>query len=105
MRSFRGASGRTGSQYQTRQFEITAAKVRLFKYRQLTSSPPSQSWAASFRPERNALAALGGRDVTGGDLVFVGGKGCQDFGLLGLRDLEEVQGPSKFGCDLIELGR
>ena len=52
-----------------------------------------------------ASAALGGRDVTGRDLVLVGGKGCQDFGLLAFRDLGEVQRPSKFGYDLIEFGR
>jgi hypothetical protein len=45
---------------------------------------------------------LSGSDVACGDLVFVSGEGCQDFGLLGLRDLEEVQGPSEFRCDLIE---
>src|SRR5262245_42962659 len=45
---------------------------------------------------------LAGRDVAGCDLVFVGGEGCQDFGLLLLRDLCEVQGPSEFRCDLIE---
>ena len=37
----------------------------------------------------DASAALSARDVTGDDLVFVGGEGCQDFGLLLLRDLEE----------------
>jgi len=37
-----------------------------------------------------------------GDLVLVGGEGCQDFGLLALRYLEEVQGPSELRCDLIE---
>ena len=47
-----------------------------------------------------ASAALS--DVAGSDLFFVGGEGCQDFALLALRDLEEVQGPSEFGCDLIE---
>ena len=47
-----------------------------------------------------ALAALS--DVTGGDLVLVGGEGCQDFGLLALWDLGEVQGPSEFCCDLIK---
>src|SRR5437667_2124303 len=52
-----------------------------------------------------ASAALGGRDVTGRDLVLVGGKGCQNFGLLAFRDLGEVQCPSKFGGDLIEFGR
>jgi hypothetical protein len=31
-----------------------------------------------------------------------GGEGCQDFGLLALRDLEEVQSPSELRCDLIE---
>jgi hypothetical protein len=51
---------------------------------------------------QDASAALSGCDVAGGDLVFVGGEGCQDFGLLALRDLEEVQGPSEFRCDLIE---
>lgn len=40
--------------------------------------------------------------IAGGDLVLVGGEGCQDFGLLALRYLEEVQGPSKLRCDLIE---
>jgi NAD(P)-dependent dehydrogenase (short-subunit alcohol dehydrogenase family) len=44
-------------------------------------------------------------DVAGSDLVFMGGEGCQDFGLLALRDLEEVQGPSEFRCNLIEFGR
>src|SRR5687768_5334218 len=42
--------------------------------------------------------------IAGGDLAFVGGEGCQDFGLLAFRNLDEVQGPSEFGCDLIELG-
>jgi hypothetical protein len=41
------------------------------------------------RKTQDASAALA-RDVTGGDLIFVGGEGCQDFGLLALRDLEEV---------------
>jgi hypothetical protein len=52
--------------------------------------------------EQDASAALSGRDVAGGDLVFVSGEGCEDFGLLGLRNLGEVQGPSEFRCDLIE---
>jgi len=38
---------------------------------------------------------LGNRDVAGSDLVFVGGEGSQDFGLLALRDLDEVQSPSE----------
>jgi hypothetical protein len=41
---------------------------------------------------QDAPAALSARDVTGGDLVFVGREGCQDFSLLALRDLNEVQG-------------
>jgi hypothetical protein len=41
-------------------------------------------------------------DVAGGDLVLVGGKGCQNFGLLALRDLGKVQAPSEFCCDLIK---
>jgi hypothetical protein len=32
----------------------------------------------------------------------VGSEGCQYFGLLARRDLEEVQSQSKFRCDLIE---
>jgi hypothetical protein len=68
------------------------------------ANTPRPAKAGRHRPDREqvALAALGGRDVAGGDLVFVGGEGCQDFGLLGLRDLEEGQGPSEFRCDLIE---
>ena len=44
-------------------------------------------------------------DVAGGDLAFVGGEGGQDFGLLTLRDLEEIQGPSELRCDLIKFFR
>jgi len=40
--------------------------------------------------------------VAGGDFVLVGGEGGQDFVLFLLRHLEEVQGPSEFGCDLVE---
>src|SRR4029077_4815402 len=47
-------------------------------------------------------AALSGRDAAGADLVFVGSKGCEYFGLLARRDLEEDQGPSEFRCELIE---
>jgi hypothetical protein len=68
---------------------------------------PAQLWPAGLSRLRNtdASAALIDRDVSGGDLVFVGSEGCQDFGLLGLRDLEEVQSPSEFCCDLIEFCR
>ena len=41
-------------------------------------------------------------DVASSDLVLVGGEGCQDFVLLALRNLDEVQGSSEFCCDLIE---
>jgi len=68
--------------------------------------PPSLGRAGSSGlGTQDASAVLGARDVAGGDLVFVGGEGCQDFGLLGLRDLEEVQGPSEFRCDLIDNSR
>ena len=50
----------------------------------------------------DASAALIGRDVAGSDLVFVGGEGCQHFGLLALGDLGEIEGPSEFRGDLIE---
>src|SRR4029079_15925449 len=52
-----------------------------------------------------ASARLGGRDVAGGDLVLVGGEGCQDFAFLALRHLEEVQGPTEFRCDFVEFCR
>jgi RNA polymerase sigma factor (sigma-70 family) len=51
------------------------------------------------------LAALRGRDVAGGHLVFVGGECCQHFPLLALGNLREIQGASEFGCDLIEFRR
>jgi hypothetical protein len=41
-------------------------------------------------------------NVASSHLVFVSGEGCQDFGLLALRHLDKVQGPSEFRCDLIE---
>ena len=41
------------------------------------------------RNTQDASAGLGNRDVAGGDLVLVGGKGGQDFGLLAFRDLCE----------------
>jgi hypothetical protein len=67
--------------------------------------PPSFGGAGSSGLGSTAAsAALGRRDVAGRDLVLVGGKGCQDFGLLAFRDLGEVQRPSKFGCNLIEFG-
>jgi hypothetical protein len=64
---------------------------------------PSPALAGRDRLEtQDASAALSGRDVAGGNLVFVGGEGCQNIGLLALRDLDEVQGPSEFRSDLIE---
>src|SRR5262245_8157680 len=51
---------------------------------------------------RSRSAGLGRRDVAGGDLVFVGGEGCQDFGLLALRHFGKVQALSEFCCDRIK---
>src|SRR5688500_7126375 len=51
---------------------------------------------------RAAVEVSRSRGVARGDLIFVGGEGCQDFALLALRNLKEVQGPSEFGRDLIE---
>jgi hypothetical protein len=53
----------------------------------------------------DASASLRELDVAGGDLAFVGGEGGQDFGLLTLRDLEEIQGPSELRCHLIKFCR
>src|ERR1041385_8432149 len=47
-------------------------------------------------------AALCDRDVTGGDFFFVSSERRQNFGLLSLWHLDEVQGPPKFRCHLIE---
>ena len=41
------------------------------------------------------------RPRAGGDFVFVGSEGCQDFVFLTFGYLEEVEGPSEFCCDLI----
>src|SRR5262245_3749618 len=59
-----------------------------------------QIWWVDTRRSRSA--GLGRRDVAGDDLVFVGGEGCQDFGLLALRDLGKVQAPSEFCCHRIK---
>ena len=47
------------------------------------------------RETQDISAALGDLGVAGGDLVLVGGEGCQDFGLLALGDLDEVQGATE----------
>ena len=46
------------------------------------------------RETQDASTALIDGDVAGGDLIFVGGEGCQDFALLALRDLCEIKGAS-----------
>ena len=46
-----------------------------------------------------------GRDVACSNFVFVNGKGRQDFTLLALRDLDEIQGPPEFRGNLIEFCR
>src|SRR6185503_19373434 len=70
----------------------------------LQALPPAKSSANGKRSSRDASVALCGRDVTGGDLLFVRGEGRQDFALLALRNLSEIQAPSEFRGDLIELG-
>jgi hypothetical protein len=40
--------------------------------------------------------------LAAGDLVFVGGERCQDFALLALWHVEEVQSPTEFRRDLIK---
>ena len=70
------------------------ANNRHFAIHSITSSARAAIPAALAGRDRldwetpQASAALS--DVAGGDLVFVGGEGCQDFALLALRDLEEV---------------
>ncbi len=49
-------------------------------------------------------AALFGLHVPSGDFVLVGRECCQDFGLLALRDLEEVKSASEFCGHLVEFG-
>src|SRR5262245_20828430 len=53
----------------------------------------------------DASAALCGRDIASRDLVFVGSKGRQDFGLLAFRDFEKIQRPTELRRNLIELYR
>ena len=62
------------------------------------------SRAGQDRHERKPDASAGFMrcDVAGGDLVLVGGEGCQDFALFVLRDLDEVQSASEFCRDFVE---
>jgi hypothetical protein len=53
------------------------------------------------RLRNTALAALLA-GVASCDLIFMGGEGGQDLGLLALRHLEEVEGPSEFRGHRIE---
>src|SRR4029450_10257859 len=69
-----------------------------------SSGQQSIRWRNEQKGSRR-LASIRVLNVAGGDLVFVGGEGCQDFGLLTLWDLEEIQGPSEFGCDFIKFCR
>ena len=50
-------------------------------------------------------AALVEGHVTSSHLVLVGGEGCEHFGLLAFRYLEDIQRPSKFQCDFVEFRR
>src|SRR6187397_487857 len=52
---------------------------------------------------RDASAVFG--DIASGDLIFVGGESCQNFGLLALRDLDGVKSATEFCRDLIEFCR
>jgi hypothetical protein len=63
---------------------------------------PAQTWLNGIVLNWTGRSSALGRDIAGGDLVFVGGKGCQDFGLLALRDFGEIKGASEFRCNLIE---
>ena len=82
--------------------------MRRYLFDHLVTAQPTirPTFAGRDHPDwetQDASASLSGRDVAGGDLVFVGSEGCQHFALLALRDLGEVQGPSEFRCDLIKL--
>src|SRR6185503_9772980 len=70
-----------------------------------TKKPPGATLWSNPEFRDAASAALSGLDVACGDLVLVGGEGCQDFGLLALRDLDEIQSSSEFRCDFIEFCR
>ena len=69
------------------------------KFMDLLQSSASVPFPSPDLPEHRALQL---RVLDSGDLALVGGEGRQDFGLLTLRDLEEIQGPSELRCDLIK---
>ena len=68
------------------------------RIRAFNASPQKKHGAQSLR----CSAGLDGRKVAGSDLALVSGEGCEDFGLLALRNLEMIQGPSELRCDFIE---
>ena len=71
--------------------------VGVYNLAPLLAGGITSTWEA-----QDASAALSALPVTGGDLVFVGSERRQHLALLALWDLEEVQGPSEFCCELIE---
>jgi hypothetical protein len=86
-------------------FEIGGARIasvpfRFWRVKHEILNNPAQHWLGRlYRPEtQDASAAL----RAGDDLVFVGSEGCQDFVLLTLRDLGEVQAFCEFLRDRIE---
>jgi hypothetical protein len=83
---------------------VPAFPQRSPRRRAANNPRPALAGGLSGRETQKASAALSGRDVAGSDLVFMGGKSRQDFGLLALGDLREVQAPSEFRGDLIEFG-
>jgi hypothetical protein len=80
----------------------TQARGEVSSARPRAANNPAQLGRDRLDWETQDSSAALSRDIAGGDLVLVGGKGCQNFGLLAPRDLGEVQGPPEFGCDLIE---
>ena len=64
---------------------------------------PHPKRLANGSPEKSSASLR--LDVASSDLAFVGGEGRQDFGLLGLRNLVEIESPSKLCCDLIKFCR
>src|SRR5947207_199359 len=78
---------------------IANAAARSFRSSRQRAADNSATAVARLSGTYGGSAALGARR----HLVFVGSEGFQDFGLLALRDLEMIQGPSEFRCDFVEL--
>src|SRR5829696_2705462 len=61
--------------------------------------------ARMLRADTAQMSAALSADEPCSDLALVGGEGCEDFGLLALRHLGEVQGSPEFRCDLVKFCR